>query len=194
MELGNQIKHYRKQFGYSQEDLAEHVYVTRQSISNWETNKTYPDINSLILLSQVFSISLDQLIKGDIDIMKQEINQQDLITFNKHSIILTIMFIIMIVIPIPLMWWLGYIGIGIWIIIVGITLYYACLVEKYKKKYDIQTYREIVSFIEGKNLNKIEKARESGKRIYQKCLLVIASTIIGFSVSMIILFIINLLN
>lgn len=59
----------------SQEELAEKVYVTRQTISNWENSKSYPDIHSLLLLGSVFNISLDQLIKGDIDIMKKEIKE-----------------------------------------------------------------------------------------------------------------------
>ena len=48
MELGKNIKNLRAQHNYSQEDLAELVYVTRQTISKWETDKNYPDINSLI--------------------------------------------------------------------------------------------------------------------------------------------------
>ena len=67
MELHAQIKKYRANMKLSQEELADRVFVTRQTISNWENGKSYPDINSLLLLSQVFDISLDQLIKGDID-------------------------------------------------------------------------------------------------------------------------------
>lgn len=63
MEIGQQIIRYRKQQALSQEKLAEKVYVSRQSISNWENDKTYPDIHSLLLLSQIFQVSLDQLIK-----------------------------------------------------------------------------------------------------------------------------------
>lgn len=44
MQVGNQIKKYRDQLHLSQEQLAEKIYVTRQTISNWETNKSYPDI------------------------------------------------------------------------------------------------------------------------------------------------------
>ncbi|KGE54192.1 transcriptional regulator [Streptococcus pyogenes] len=61
MEIGQQIIRYRKQQARSQEKLAEKVYVSRQSISNWENDKTYPDIHSLLLLSQIFQVSSDQL-------------------------------------------------------------------------------------------------------------------------------------
>lgn len=49
MELGNQIKKYRSELQLSQDQLAEHIYVSRQTISNWENEKSYPDVNSLVL-------------------------------------------------------------------------------------------------------------------------------------------------
>ena len=51
MELGKQIKKHRQEVQLSQEELAERVYVSRQTISNWENDKSYPDVNSLVLLS-----------------------------------------------------------------------------------------------------------------------------------------------
>ena len=65
MQVGKQIQHYRKEKNLSQDDLAEIIFVSRQSISNWERGATYPDIQNLLLLSKVFEVSLDQLIKGD---------------------------------------------------------------------------------------------------------------------------------
>ena len=65
MELNKQIKKYRTMMNLSQEELAEKVYVTRQTISNWETGKSYPDIHSLLLLSSLFNVYLDHLIKED---------------------------------------------------------------------------------------------------------------------------------
>ena len=72
MELNKQIKKYRRMMNLSQEDLAERVYVTRQTISNWETGKSYPDIHSLLLLSSLFNVSLDTLIKGDLEMMREK--------------------------------------------------------------------------------------------------------------------------
>ncbi len=65
MELGKQIKKHRQEVQLSQEKLADRVYVSRQTISNWENDKSYPDVNSLVLLSEIFHISLDNLIKSD---------------------------------------------------------------------------------------------------------------------------------
>lgn len=78
MEIDERIKTHRTQLNLSQEALAEKVYVTRQTISNWENNKSYPDINSLLRLGEVFDITMDQLLKGDLEIMKEKINSTDI--------------------------------------------------------------------------------------------------------------------
>ena len=49
MQVGKQIQHYRKEKNLSQDDLAEIIFVSRQSISNWERGATYPDIQNLLL-------------------------------------------------------------------------------------------------------------------------------------------------
>jgi len=185
MNLGSQIKRYRNELHLSQEELAEKIFVSRQSVSNWENDKTYPDIKSLLLLSELFSVSLDTLIKGDLEIMKKEIDAQELAVFQKDSIVFSILFAVMVIAAAPLILLLEWLGIALFAILFGITMYYALRVEKHKKKYDIQTYREITAFMEGKTLDELEKARESGKRPYQKVLLVIASAVLGLIVGMI---------
>ena len=92
MELSIQIKKYRTELHLSQEELAEKVYVTRQTISNWENEKSYPDIHSLLLLSSLFNVSLDQLIKGDIEKMKEIISDQEIKKFNYYGSIYTVHF------------------------------------------------------------------------------------------------------
>lgn len=71
MELGAHIKEHRKELGLSQDDLAAKIYVSRQTISNWEVGRTYPDVQSLLLLSNVFGVTVDSLIKGDVETMAQ---------------------------------------------------------------------------------------------------------------------------
>ena len=184
MELGNQIKKYRNELEISQEKLAEEIYVSRQSVSNWENDKNYPDINSLIRLSEVFHVSLDILIKGDVEKMKKEITEKDRKDFDKVSYILAIMFGLLVLTPMPLLYFLDNVGILIWLIIGGVSIYVAFLAEKKKKEFDIQTYKEIIAFSEGKNLDEISKAREEGKRPYQKILLVCFFTIFTVIVSL----------
>ena len=65
MDFGEQIKSIRKKENLTQEQFAIKLNVSRQAVSNWENNKNLPDIGMLILISNVFQISLDQLIKGD---------------------------------------------------------------------------------------------------------------------------------
>lgn len=65
MEIGKKLKDARMKSGFTQETVAEKVNVSRQTISNWENEKSYPDIISVIELSSLYSISLDDLLKGD---------------------------------------------------------------------------------------------------------------------------------
>ena len=182
MNLSSQIKRYRKELSLSQDELAEKIFVSRQSISNWENDKTYPDIKSLLLLSEVFQVSLDQLIKGDLEIMKKEINTQELVNFKKDSNIFTIFLLLMLITPIPLAHFLGWWGMAVYLVICAVGLYFGFRVEKHKKKYDIQTFKEINAFMEGKSLDEIEKARESGKRPYQKVFLVLGAGVLALIV------------
>ena len=74
MELGSQIKRHRTERGLSQDDLAAKIYVSRQTVSSWENDKTYPDVESLLLLSVLFDVTVDELIKGDVEAMKEAIS------------------------------------------------------------------------------------------------------------------------
>ena len=65
MSIGEVLKQARSEAGLSQEDVAEKVGVSRQTVSSWENGKSYPDIASVITLSDAYGISLDSLMKGD---------------------------------------------------------------------------------------------------------------------------------
>ena len=65
MELGKRIAEIRKEHSLTQEGLAEICSVTRQTISNWENGKSYPDLETLVLISDTFDVSLDVMLKGD---------------------------------------------------------------------------------------------------------------------------------
>jgi len=186
MELGRRIKEYRSAAQMTQEELAEKMFVSRQTISNWENDKSYPDIHSLLMLGNLFDVSLDILVKGDIEAMKEKIDENTIKAFNRDSAIFSILLIGMVATPLFLLKWAGVLGIGIWAVLAGITLYFALRVEKVKKQQDIHTYKEIVAFTNGKKLDGIEKAREEGKRNYQKVILCLASGIIALAVTMVI--------
>lgn len=191
MELGEQLKTHRQRAQLSQEELANRIYVSRQTISNWENNKTYPDVNSLVLLSEVFQVSLDQLIKGDIDAMKEVIRKEEIDKMKRYGTIYTVLLIIVAISAVPLFMWLGTWAFIPWGILFAAAMFYAWKVEKVKKDNDVQTYKEIVAFYEGKRLDDIQKQREIGKRPYQKILLVLGSAVITFAVCILIGFLMH---
>lgn len=75
MQVGNKIVALRKKYNYTQEKLAEKVGVSRQTLSNWESNITSPDLNQAIILSRVLKISLDELVDNELEIECKNNNQ-----------------------------------------------------------------------------------------------------------------------
>ena len=65
MEFNNKLYELRKQKGFSQEELANRLNVSRQTISKWEVGESTPDMEKLIAISDLFEISLDELVKGE---------------------------------------------------------------------------------------------------------------------------------
>lgn len=75
MKLGERLQKERNKLNITQSEVAEKLRVSRQTISNWETNKSYPDLESLVSLSDYYNISLDVLLKED-DGMIKDINKK----------------------------------------------------------------------------------------------------------------------
>jgi len=65
MEFNNRLYDLRKKSGYSQEELANRLNVSRQTISKWEVGDSSPDMEKLIAISDLFNVSLDELVKGE---------------------------------------------------------------------------------------------------------------------------------
>ncbi len=197
MNIGTEIKKRRAQMNLSQEELAEKVYVTRQTVSNWETEKSYPDIHSVLLLSQVFGTTVDALLKEDIVKMKSEINQNEIKRFNKYSGIFSILLILTILLTAPLivllmvegMVPLKVTGVIVIVLLWAVTMVYAVKVEKIKKENNISTYKEIVAFTEGKTLDEITTQREIGKRPYQRLVAVLIGAGVGVVIAAVGIFI-----
>jgi len=156
--------------GVSQEELAERIFVSRQTVSNWENDKNYPDLKSLLLLSSLFGVSLDILVKGDIEQMKEEIKTEDIKYVKRSYSILNILFLISLVLFPPLMvlpllmnsLWFLYTAWGIVVLLSAALIFSVFRVFKIRKKFDIKSYKEIVAFFEGKPLSGTDKqsARE----------------------------------
>lgn len=111
---------------------------------------------------------------------------------NRYGKIYTKMLIVTVVSAVPLFMWLGVWAFIPWGIIWALSMYFAFQVEKVKKDNDVQTYKEIVAFSEGKLLDDIQKQREIGKRPYQKIFLVIGSALITFVVCVLIGFLMHI--
>lgn len=193
MELGNKIKYYRGEKEFSQEELAERVYVSRQTISNWENNKSYPDINSIVLLSEVFEISIDNLIKGDVEQMKKEINSEEVKKLNFYATMMAILILVATILLMPMLKFIGLYGFIPYFVLVGGAMFFAIKVDKIKKDNDIQTYKEIVAFTEGKRLDEIQKIEEKAKRPYQKIIDGFLWAVVALLISGIMIFLLRLL-
>ena len=189
MNVGARIKKHREKQNISQDELALKIFVSRQTISNWETSKSYPDIKSLTILSNIFHVTLDDFIKGDIEEMKKIVSKEKIEKFNIMSYIFLAEMLILMFSAYPLFKIDGYIGAIIWALFFVITIVTATIIEKFKKNNDIQTYKEIIAFMENKSLSYEEVQQEIGKRNYQKILLAILTGLITFIIFIIEIFI-----
>lgn len=161
MELKEQLKEHRTRLGLSQEELAERIFVSRQTISNWETDRTYPDVQSLLLLSEVFDTSIDELVKGDVETMEKTIEQE----WKKMSrlgvaawILVGLGFVALIAgftlqtnpsSLLPNFTESELLGVVVFLVFWMIGMVLIGMVEYMKKKYDIVTYRDIIAFSHG---------------------------------------------
>ena len=101
MDLGKKLMTMRNEKNLSQEQLAEKLNVTRQTISNWENGKFYPDIDSLVNLSKFFNVSLDNLLSYDDKVLDYLKDSTDIVKSNKnilYAVLLNILLIIAFVI------------------------------------------------------------------------------------------------
>lgn len=87
MEIGKKLKDARIKSGLTQEKVSEEIQVSRQTISNWETEKSYPDIVSVIKLSDLYKVSLDELLKGDKKMIDHLNESTNIVKSNKKLII-----------------------------------------------------------------------------------------------------------
>lgn len=88
MNFADKLSYLRKKFGWSQEELADKMEVSRQSVSKWESGQSIPEIEKLIRLSDIFEVSLDYLLKdgpegdGSGDAFEENVNQR-VVTMNE---------------------------------------------------------------------------------------------------------------
>lgn len=66
MNLKDRLKRLRKQNGYSQEQLADKLGIARQTISKWENGQAVPELNGLMLLSDLYGVTIDRMVKENL--------------------------------------------------------------------------------------------------------------------------------
>ena len=186
MELSKTIKRLRTEKGWSQETLAEKAYVSRQTISNWENDKNYPDVHSLLILSDLFGVSLDELIKGDVETMKNTIHNKDASALKRAQWCGVIGLILLMAVVTPIYEHFGTIGMVIGSLLAGALAVFTFMsfhkMEAIKSEHDIQTQREILAFMNGETLDDIEKAKEQEIRKSNRRGMIVALIISGISI------------
>ena len=154
MNFNEKLINLRKSKGLSQEELGNELKVSRQTISNWENERSYPDVHNLIMLCDIYSVSLNTLMKGDIEIMKKELSNTNPHNSPKDAIQLIqsgfVMIIGLLVAVIGLIVLLNN-GSPIWgygLIITGAILacFFAFYADYLKRKNKIKTYKELTDF------------------------------------------------
>lgn len=175
MNLSKQIKKHRERLSLSQEGLAEKLYVSRQTISNWENKKSYPDVHNLLLLSVLFDVSLDELVKGDVEQMKETIEKTAMDRYTKIMLVFTLLAALSVgpALFLPGNWWIAP-PLCFWLV----SMYAALKIEKIKKTQNIKTYKEIVAFMENQDLDAIRKKRDIKKDFLSKTVIVLIFALI----------------
>lgn len=180
VSLGDNIRENRERLGLSQEDVSHAIYVTRQTVSNWENDKTYPDVHSLLLLSNLFKASIDDLVRND-PALAQEAGQdftwqRKVMKFGPLAgIILCLVMALMFSVIVPMLSnyvarngltyppivdiaaLMGFVaGVGGFVLL--------CYVSSVSHSLDLDTRGEIAAFLQGADPDQVERVRESASR------------------------------
>lgn len=192
MEVGKTIRRLRTEAGMSQEELAEKVYVSRQTISNWENDKFYPDVQSLSLIADLFGTSIDFLVKGDLPMFEARIAEEDVKTFKRNAALYTTLLVVSLVIIVVAFAqenWLAIIAGGV---VYAVALYFAMITERDKKEHDIHTYREIRAFMNGTPLEEIKEQRTSGNLVESTVTKILVGGCVGIVVGLVVTWLVHL--
>ncbi|MBE4941228.1 helix-turn-helix domain-containing protein [Bacillus cereus] len=94
MIFSERLKEEREKRNWSQNDLAEKLHVSRQSVSKWETGKNYPSIEIIIHLSDLFGITIDELLRGDEELTQKVIEDSKQLAYPKWKVFFDSLFMI----------------------------------------------------------------------------------------------------
>lgn len=151
MNIKEQLRKNRNENNMTQDQIAEMIYVSRQTISNWENGKSYPDIKSLLLLSDIYNISLDEIVRGDIDMMKKEISKKQWIKSWKKYSYAMFFFVILFMVSFIFKGRFSESFRNTIFIVTAISgiliLYFSFRLEKIKKNKNLKNFKDILTFL-----------------------------------------------
>ena len=179
MEVSKRIREERERKGISQEELARQIFVSRQTVSNWETGKTCPDVQSLLLMSNLFDVSVDSLVRGDVETMSKAIENYELERYKiKMSMIVSWGLILLGAVMLALLVARGedlHSPLSLLaLLVLAASVAVSFIAERIERRYDIDTIREVQAFyaqcldIEGFDTEKIlQEARQDVAGYFQ---------------------------
>ena len=162
MRFGDKLKDLRKKRKLTQDELADVIFVSRQTISNWENNKSYPSMDYIVTLSQLFDVTVDTLIQDKIEVSDDNVkkvtslSEQATIEKNKFRIILSRLTFTRFI----FVWagsfltvyffmadrYVNYIAFPIILFIIGLLT--SIPIYKIKKKYHLVTQKDLTEFFD----------------------------------------------
>lgn len=145
MNIGEKLYELRKGKNLSQEEVADKLNVTRQTISKWETNQSTPDFDKIKPLCELYGITADELLTGEKKEKEQPLNKQDIKKERANGIAAGVLFyfiaLVWIMISIPVLFMNPILAAAIFILLCGIATYkiiYTCMVYKKEKTKEIE--------------------------------------------------------
>ena len=205
MELPKQLKAHRERLGLSQEAFAQAIYVSRQTMSSWENGKTYPDVQSLLLLNDLFGVSIDELVKGDVVSMKEVVSKDALkmerLAMGSVALLLAgiaCMAGIYALLPepsfIPHMSAGALIGILVFVAFWIPSLVCTSRIERIKREHDLVTFREISAFMDGEEAPSETEALSRRRSRLSSALKMACGAGFGFLIAFLITALVNALH
>nr|WP_263313403.1 helix-turn-helix transcriptional regulator [Mammaliicoccus sp. Marseille-Q6498] len=144
MNLPTRLKELRKSNKLTQEEVAEKIHVSRQTLSNWETGKNFPDLQNLLYLCELYNITLYELVNEDIEFIKKKIKKRKIYFTASMFLFGMILFFISIIIIIKFNGYMALIISSIAIVLITVT---SIEMEKIKKENKIDTFSKILQLI-----------------------------------------------
>ena len=187
MEIGNQIRKMRESRDLSQEELAHELFVSRQTISNWERGKTYPDVQSLLLLSNLFDAPIDDLVKGDeqtMDKARKDYGRRRALMIAGYVAMIALIAQGLITAAVFSREMLPITDPGVFspfLIAIAIGL----IVDYFERAHDTETLGEVLQFVNGRDPDEIIRARKVPRWI-RRCAM-FAACFLGSFVFMVLL-------